>query len=115
MDVRVRHHLDRRACIEVVSAGYPAKFVRVVASQIRKNFAGVNMGRVIGVMYDMDDRTYKKNLIKVKSLFGGAVRLTWKFLWSTATGGTSRLADDMSEESSSGAVPRLAIFVISPP
>jgi hypothetical protein len=71
MDVRVRHHLGRRACVEVVSAGYPAKVVGVVATQIRKNFAGVNMGRVIEVLYDRDDRSYKKNLIKVKSLFGG--------------------------------------------
>lgn len=71
MDVRARHHLSREACVEVVIADRPAKVVGVVATRIRKNFAGINMGRVIEVMYDRDDRTYKKNLIKVKSLFGG--------------------------------------------
>ena len=71
IDRMVLQSLKENRCIEMLQGEQTGKLIGVLATEKTKSRVGSNVGRVVQVIYDRDDRTYKKNLNKIKSFFKG--------------------------------------------
>lgn len=71
IDLKIRQNIKKGKCIVVLREETSGKLVGIVAANNNKSKFGVNTGRVTEVIYDRDDRDYKKRLNKLKNIFSG--------------------------------------------